>query len=75
MTLLIFKTAQRTFVTSGWTAQSYGEGEIRINFVGEDDPAERRVFYSMSMDEFLAKKVGDTIDLRGPVTNGDKANG
>ena len=67
MTLLIFKTALRTFATTAWTAQSYNENtEVKVIFHGEGRPGdyEQRVFFQMSIEDFLAKKVGDTIDLR-----------
>lgn len=67
MTLLIFKTSMRTFATTAWTAHSYNENtEIKITFLGDKEPgsAEQRAYFTMSIEDFLAKKVGDTIDLR-----------
>ena len=60
MTLLIFRMERREFATTGWTARAYSTDSIRIDIVGDLTP----VYFQMSMAEFLAKKVGDTIDLR-----------
>lgn len=67
MTLLIFKTALRTFATTAWTAQSYNENtEVKVTFLGEHEPgnSEQRIFFQMSIEDFLAKKIGNVIDLR-----------
>jgi hypothetical protein len=69
MTLLIFKTAERVFATTAWTAEAWtepsGESFVKITFLGEHEPGspQQRVYFAISMADFLAKKVGDTIDL------------
>jgi hypothetical protein len=69
MTLLIFKTAERIFATTAWTAEAWrdpsGEPEVKVTFIGEHDldSPHQRVYFEMSMADFIARKVGDTIDL------------
>jgi hypothetical protein len=73
MTLLIFKTALRTFATTAWTAQANAPNEIKVTFLGEHEPgsSEQRVYFGMSMGEFLAKRSDGIIDLRrSPQENG-----
>jgi hypothetical protein len=71
MTLLIFKTAERVFATTAWTAEAWRDStdapEVKVTFLGEHDlgSPHQRVYFEMSMADFLAKKIGDTIDLLG----------
>lgn len=70
MTLLIFKTAERVFATTAWTAEEWrepsGDPEVKVTFIGEHDlgSPHQRVYFMMSMDEFLAGKIDGVIDFR-----------
>jgi len=62
MALLIFHVGNVTVATSDWTAHEIKDQRGVDVYWGES--VENSTWFSLTMDQFLARKMGDIIDLR-----------